>query len=274
MIINRNNINEILSKCNIKPDKDYGQNFLVDPNIAKRIVDSLEINDDDVILEIGPGLGSLSHFLAEYPNPIDLVDIDVQMTSFLKVIYQDNKNITIIQNDIKKQNVEKYSKIVANLPYNITSETISYLLLNATKTRKMVLMCQKETYAHVGDVSGSEYGPLSVLIHLLGKTKKLFSVKKGSFVPVPKIDSVVFEINIEKELDEEITFTYQLTKALFLNRRKTIHNNLGSYLKDKVEAENILNKLNISTNLRPEQISPEQYLELGKLLILLSKQNS
>ncbi len=271
MIIDRNNINEILTKCNIKPDKDYGQNFLVDPNVAKRIIDALEIEDDDVILEIGPGLGSLTHYLAEYPNQIDLVDIDAAMISFLKVIYQDNKNLNIIQNDIRKQNVDKYSKIAANLPYNITSETISYLLLKATKTRKMVLMCQKETYAHVEDISGSEYGPLSVLVHLLGKTKKLFTVKKGSFVPTPKIDSVVFAIDIEKELDEEIKFTYQLVKALFLNRRKTILNNLGVYLNDKVEAENILKKLNISTNLRPEQISPTQYLELGKLLILLSK---
>ena len=87
MEINRSNIFEIVSKANLRPDKDYGQNFLVEPDIAKRIIDSLQINKEDSIIEVGPGLGSLTHFLSAYDNPIEIVDIVLRMTNFLKVVY-------------------------------------------------------------------------------------------------------------------------------------------------------------------------------------------
>ena len=128
-------------------------------------------------------------------------------------------------------------------------------------------MCQIETFAHFYDVKGSEYGPTSVLIHLLGNVEKGFTVKRGSFYPVPNVDSIVFRIDIENKYDkEEVLKAYKLSKALFLNRRKTILNNLGNYLKNKELALSYLTKLNILPNTRPEQISPEQYLSLSKLL--------
>ncbi len=266
MEINRDNILEICRKSNIHPTKDYGQNFLITPDTSKRIVGSLDIQKNDVILEVGPGIGSLTHFLSEYDNEIDVVDIDYQMTSFLNVVYQDNKNINIIKNDIRKHDVSKYTKIVANLPYNITTEVIVYLLMNAKKAKKMVLMCQNETFLHFFNTSGGEYGPTSILIHLLGSINKTITVGKGCFYPIPKVDSVVFEINIEKEINEDVIKTYKTAKSLFLNRRKTIFNNLSNFIKDKELARKIFSDADLAENLRPEQISPNKFLEISLLI--------
>ena len=266
MEINRDNILEVCRKSNIHPTKDYGQNFLITPDTSKRIVDSLDIQDSDVVLEVGPGIGSLTHFLSEYKNDIDVVDIDYQMTSFLNVVYQDNANINIIKNDIRKHDVSKYTKVVANLPYNITTEVIVYLLMNAKKAKKMVLMCQNETFLHFYNTSGSEYGPTSILIHLLGSINKTIVVGKGCFYPVPKVDSVVFEINLDKEINEDIVRAYKVSKSLFLNRRKTIFNNLSNFIKDKELARKILSDASLMENLRPEQIPPEKFLEISLLI--------
>ena len=119
---------------------------MVEPDIAKRIIDSLEINKEDSIIEVGPGLGSLTHFLSAYDNPIEIVDIDLRMTNFLKVVYQDSNNIKIVENDIRKTNVSKYTKVVGNLPYNITTETIQYFLINAINAKTMVFMIQEALF--------------------------------------------------------------------------------------------------------------------------------
>ena len=267
MEINRDNVLEICRKSDIHPSKDYGQNFLIEPDACKRIVDLLDIQKDEKVLEIGPGIGSVTHFLSLYPNKVDAIDIDNAMVSFLNLFYKEAKNVKIIENDIRKHDISPYQKIIGNLPYNITTEIIVYLLTAKSITKRMVLMCQLETFAHFFDVKGSEYGSTSVLIHLLGNIEKGFIVKRGCFYPVPNVDSIVFKIDIENKYDkEEVLKAYKLSKSLFLNRRKTILNNLGNYLKDKEKALEYLTKLNILPNLRPEQIAPEKYLELSKLL--------
>ena len=267
MEINRDNVIEICRKSDIHPSKDYGQNFLIEPDACSQIVDSLDIQSGERVLEIGPGIGSVTHFLALKDNEIDVVDIDNAMVSFLNVFYRENNNVHVIENDIRKHDISIYDMVVGNLPYNITTEIIVYLLTAPNKYKSLVLMCQIETFAHFYDVKGSEYGPTSVLIHLLGNVEKLFQVKRGCFYPVPNVDSVVFKINMENKYPkDEVLKAYKLSKALFLNRRKTILNNLGNYLKDKSLANDYLTKLNIAPNMRPEQIAPEKYLELSKLL--------
>ena len=267
MEINRDNVLEICRKSDIHPSKDYGQNFLIEPDACERIVDLLDIQKDEKVLEIGPGIGSVTHFLSLYSNEIDAIDIDNAMVSFLNLFYKEAKNVKIIENDIRKHDISPYQKIIGNLPYNITTEIIVYLLTAKSIAERMVLMCQLETFAHFFDVKGSEYGPTSVLIHLLGNIEKGFIVKRGCFYPVPNVDSIVFKIDIENKYDKvEVLKAYKLSKSLFLNRRKTILNNLGNYLKDKEKALEYLTKLNILPNLRPEQIAPEKYLELSKLL--------
>ena len=262
MEINRSNINEIIKKSNAFPDKDYGQNFLIEPSLSSQIVSFLDTKKDDLVLEVGPGLGSLTHYLVGTCN-LDVCDIDERMINFLKVIYKENVNF--ILNDVRKIDVSKYNKIIANLPYNITSELVTFLLINSNAS-KMVLMCQQEAFNHFFDVEGKEYGPISVLLHLLGNSKKLLTLKPGSFHPAPKCNSLVFSFDYEPVVDKHTAINvYKMSKSLFLNRRKTIYNNLKNYLQNAEKATSILQKLNIEPNKRPEDISPKLFLEIYKL---------
>ena len=263
MEINRSNIYDIVNNSNARPDKDYGQNFLVEPEVCKRIVDSAFLNKDEKVLEIGPGLGSLTHFICQQTNNLTVVDIDERMIAFLKLIYKD---INIVQDDIRNHDVSGYDKIIGNLPYNITSETIVYLLLNASKAKKITLMVQSDAFPHFLDVQGKEYGPSSVLLHLLGEPKRLFQVKAGSFYPAPKCGSTVFEINIGPKCElEEAKRIYGFAKSLFLNRRKTISNNLLNVVKNKDLVNQILSESGILPTKRPEEILPLEYLKLFRV---------
>ncbi len=267
MEISRSNVFEIINRSSLNPDKDYGQNFLLEPKICSDIVSNLDIKENDIILEIGPGLGSLTHFLSIYSNSIDVIDIDERMTNFLKVIYQENNNIHIICNDIRKVDVSNYTKIIGNLPYNITSELIVYLLINALNVKKMVLMSQLEAYERISATSGKDYGPLSILIHLLGDIKKLLVVKPGSFYPQPKCNSLVFAFTSFDNVDKkEVIDIYKFCKPLFINRRKTILNNLSNLLKDKEKAKLILKECDIKENKRPEEIVIQDYVKLYSLM--------
>lgn len=265
MEINRSNVLEIVEKSGLKPDKDYGQNYLLEPNICKNIIELLDIQKDEKVLEIGPGIGSLTHFLTQYYGAkIDLVDIDERMINFLKIFYKE-KNVNLIVNDIRKHDVSEYDKIVGNLPYNITTETVVYLLENARKASKMVLMCQAEAFPRFSDLSGKEYGPISVLIHLLGTSKKNLVVKPGSFYPAPKCSSVVFTLNLDGQVNRVTALrVYDFAKKLFLNRRKTIYNNLSAAIDNKNKALQILEFLNIPANKRPEELSPDDFVRIFK----------
>ena len=258
MEINKSNIFEIVNKADLKPDKDYGQNFLVESQICERIVDALNLEEKDIVIEVGPGLGSLTHFLSLKKCNVSAIDIDRRMIDFLSVVYKDT-NVKIIEND--------YTKIVGNLPYNITTETIQYFLLNARKAKRMVFMIQSETFAHFYDIEGKEYGPTSVLIHLLGNIEKLFVVKAGSFYPVPKCNSTVFAINIDTRTDYLVAINaFKVAKQLFVNRRKTILNNLVNYLKNKDLANKLCEDLNINPLSRPEELKPEIFKAISEYL--------
>lgn len=264
MEINRANIYELVNRCQVKPDKDYGQNFLLEPLVAKKIVDALEAGQNESTLEIGPGLGSLTHFLFEQTN-LTVCDIDSRMIDFLKIFYE-NK-IEYVLNDVRKIDISKYDKIIGNLPYNITTELVTFLLLNAKQVKRMVLMCQLEAFNRFYDLSGENYGPVSILLHLLGDVQKLFVVKAGSFYPAPKCQSVVFTFssNLKTEFDTAVS-VYKLAKSIFLNRRKTIANNLKNVLSNSYKANEVLSELNIDPMVRPENISPEIYLKMYLLI--------
>ena len=264
MEINRSNINELVNKCQVKPDKDYGQNFLIEPTVASKICEYLNLDKNDKVLEIGPGLGSLTHFLVNNCQ-LTVCDIDSRMIDFLKIFYK--KDINFILNDIRKVDVTLYDKIIGNLPYNITTELVTYLLLNSQNTKTLVLMCQLEAYNRFADLNGENYGPVSILLHLLGSIEKLLVIKPGSFYPAPKCNSVVFRIEMNSNMDlKTATSVYKMTKSLFLNRRKTIYNNLKSYLGGGDKASKLLEELGIEQNLRPENISPEIYLKMYQVI--------
>lgn len=260
MEINRNNIFEIVKQLGIKPSKDYGQNFLIEPNISAKIVEALKLSDGDQVIEVGPGFGALTHFLCATNAKITAVDIDVQMTNFLQASYQHVSHLTVVENDIRKENVSGYNKIIGNIPYNITTEIIQFFLLNATHAETMVFMIQVEALNRFIDISGKEYGPTSVLIHLLGNIERLFMVKAGSFYPAPKCHSVVFRININREAErDKAVAIYKMCKQLFANRRKTILNNLLTITKNKDEALALCQQLGINQLARPEDLLPTTY---------------
>lgn len=263
MQIDRNNIFNILKEYDISPSKDYGQNFLVDSNICKSIIALLNINNKDNVLEIGPGVGSLTHFLVTDNNLVSAVEIDSNLTFVLNSFYKGYSNLIIINEDIRKVDISSYTKIVANLPYNITTELVIYLLKNASSAQKVVLMCQLETFNHFYDTKGKEYGPTSVFLHLLGDIKKEFIVKPGSFIPAPKCSSIVFSFTPNSVCSFEDAYkTYLLAKQLFLSRRKTIFNNLNSVIKNKERTTFILDSLGILKTKRPEEISYKDFLSI------------
>lgn len=263
MEINRNNVIEIIKKSGLEPEKDYGQNYLLEPSICEKIVSLLDVKEGEKVLEIGPGIGSLTHFLVEgKASYIDLVDIDERMVNFLKIIYRQD-NVQIILSDIRKHDVSSYDKIIGNLPYNITTETVCYLLENSRSANKLVLMCQAEAFPRFSDLQGKEYGPISIFIHLLGSVSRRLTVKPGSFYPSPKCSSIVFEVNINNHENFENIFSiFNFSKSIFSNRRKTIYNNLSSYLDDKELAAKLLNEVGIPANKRPEELSPETFAKL------------
>ena len=265
MKINRNNVFDVINKTGLTPEKDYGQNYLLDESICERIVSLANIQNGESILEIGPGLGSLTHFICESKNnPTTLVDIDHRMTDFLKNVYP-QENVKIVCQDIRKFDVSKYEIVIGNLPYNITTELVEYLLFNAARAKRFVLMCQTEAVDRFVETSGKDYGPTSILIHLLGTIKKQFVVRPGSFYPAPKCSSTVFTIEMDKiEKSDLKKSACGLIRKIFLNRRKTIQNNLSRAIGDKERASNILDELNIPLNKRPEEISPETYILIYK----------
>ena len=174
-------------------------------------------------------------------------------------------DVNLILNDVRKIDLRDYTKIIGNLPYNITTELIVFLIENAISCKQFVFMIQAEALNRFIEVKGKDYGPASVLIHLLGNIKKQFIVKAGSFYPAPKCNSVVFEINVEDKYPREMVLeVYKLAKKLFLNRRKTLLNNLSNVY-DKEKALSILDKLGILETARIEEISPENIIEIYKL---------
>lgn len=264
MEINQKIVNDVVRNLGLTPDKDLGQNFLIDSQVCSRIAEALELNENDNALEIGGGLGSLTHFLVNKSSNLDVVDIDLRMCNFLKTVYKENE-ANIINNDIRKVDTSNYTKIIGNLPYYITTELVTFLLEKSRNCKKMVFMIQTEAVNRFVDETGKEYGAISVLVHLLGKPKRLFSVKPGSFYPIPKCGSTVFSIEFDNEIDRDLALNvYKMSKQLFLNRRKTLSNNLSGYLGDKEKANKIIEELKLPLTVRPEEIKPEMYLALYK----------
>ena len=245
-------------------NKSLGQNFLINPQTAEKIVNLLEIKDGDQVLEIGAGLGSLSYFLAKSPGKSQLIDVDERMLVFLEEQFKDANNIEIKRQNILKHNLSGFSKIIGNLPYYITSGIIEKLLLDAKDAELLVLMTQKEVYPKL---LSSNKSPLSLFLNYLASISSPIEVGRNNFAPVPHVDSVVFVIkpneNIKNEENEKL---FKVMKQLFLLRRKNILNNLSNLVKNKEKAREILGKMNIDTNKRPEELPIEFYINLLKML--------
>ena len=248
--------------------KEIGQNFLIDYNVAERIVSSLEEKEDEKILEIGSGAGSISFFLAEKSNQIDLIDIDESMLIKIKEDFKHLDNVHPQYGNAMDFDYSSYDLIIGNLPYYITSGIIENVLLKANKCRRAIFMVQKEAAKRIMAKKGSEdYSPLNIYLNYVADVKLLFNVGRNCFTPIPHVDSSIILIDFKKKKHgEEAKQMYLLAKKLFLNRRKTIYNNLKNYLKDSSLVEEILKEAQIEANLRPEQLSDEDYLKILSII--------
>ena len=255
---------EKIKRYKLIANKSLGQNFLVNSQVAEKIVSLLEIKESDIVLEIGAGLGSLSYFLEKSSGNSELIDIDERMLMFLNEQFNESKNITIKRQNILKYDLSSFNKIIGNLPYYITSSIIEKLLLDGKNVETMVLMTQKEVYPKL---LSSNKSPLSLFLNYVSSISTPIEVGRNNFAPVPHVDSVVFVIkpnsNSKNEENEKL---FKTMKQLFLLRRKNILNNLSNLVKSKEKAREILDKMKIDTNKRPEELPIEFYINLLKML--------
>ncbi len=246
-----------------------GQNFLINESVANKVIDALDAKKEDKVLEIGAGLGSLSILLSETNASLTLLDIDKRMIDFLSETFVGKKNIKIVNNDVLKHDVSGYTKIVGNLPYYITSDILEYVLLNAKKAKKMVFMIQKEAFERLLKIDKKEISPLTIILSYLTNVEAIMEVDAKSFVPIPKVESIVFSLTKKDNVNEEnLKETYLLMKKLFIYRRKTIINNLTYLVGDKCKAKECLNEAKIFDKLRPDKIKIEEYFSLANILSL------
>ena len=256
-----------------KYKKSLGQNFIKDDNIIKKIVNVSGVDKDTVVIEIGPGGGSLSKRIVPLANYAILYEIDTRLEDTLKEILVDNHNYKIIFGDFLEQDIRKIRAeyadkkiyVVANLPYYITTPIITKLL-DEIYPEKIIIMVQKEVAMRLSANCGSrEYGMISVLLGARYRIRKLFDVSKMCFVPVPKVDSAVIELVKENKLNGVDTQMFErLIKDAFQFKRKNLRNNLKKYDLDTIEE--ILRNNNYSLMNRAEDIPVEIFIEIAKKL--------
>ena len=267
-------IKRIIINEQIKAKKQYGQTFLINKNILTKIVDCSNIENKNVI-EVGPGLGSLTEYLLQKAKKVVCYEIDSDMVKILNSNFN-NTNLTILQSDFLKvdlkQDINDYFDneevtLVANLPYYITTAILTKVLEESKKVGKIVVMVQKEVAKRLaGKPSTKDYNSLSVLIQYYMEAHILFNVSPKSFIPEPAVDSSVILLERKKQtlpLTSE-AFFLKFNRAIFVQRRKTIYNNLkSSFGYNKEMIESILIKHNLSLNVRAEELTVEQIVSLS-----------
>jgi len=247
----------------IKAKKKYGQNFLIDPFVIKNIVDLINPQEEDKILEIGPGLGSITFPILDKIKKIDVIEIDLDMVTFLSNSKY-SKKINIHTNDILKIEdnfFENFDKIIGNLPYYISSEILIKICNINKKNKKIYFMLQKEVAERISSPPGNKiYGRLSIIIQYFYDVEKLFDVAPNSFNPPPKINSSIVELIPKKEFKEKIlNFVNfeKITKLAFGQKRKTIKNNFREVL-----SEADFEILNINPQNRPETLGVDDFVRI------------
>lgn len=275
-----------LKKFRLQPAKSLGQNFLADGNILIKIADAAEISKDDLVLEVGPGLGGLTAYLAERAGMVVAVEIDRRLLPVLRETLKDYTNIKIINGDILRLNIKDELdaavaaredgfapaalKIVANLPYYITTPVVMALLESGLRVKTMVFMVQKEVADRMrADPGGKDYGALSVAVQYYSKPSVVLAVPPHSFVPQPDVDSAVIRLDVYEKPPVELCDTklfFRVVKAAFGQRRKTLVNalnNAGCFNLGKEQIKELLAKGGIGENQRGETLSIAQFAQLS-----------
>lgn len=274
----------ILKKYNISANKSLGQNFLINDSVVDKIVESAEITKNDLVIEIGPGLGNLTEFLLEKAGKVIAIELDQRMLEILNDRFSLYDNFEIINEDVLKVNLNelisknknskiKNAKIVANLPYYITTPIIMKLLEEKLDIETITVMVQKEVADRLIAVPGEKLsGAITYSVYYYATSENVTIVENNSFIPEPEVDSEVIKLSIRKnppvELLDEDQF-FKTVKASFMQRRKTLINALvnGGILKNKQDAKKLFDDLNMDYNTRGESLSIEKFAEISNYIV-------
>ena len=264
--------------------KSFGQNFLTDTNILQKIVDTAEIDDQVNVIEIGPGIGALTEFLAERAAEVMAFEIDHRLVPILADTLRDFDNVTVVNEDILKVDLAQYIqnfknpdlpiKVVANLPYYITTPILMHLIESGIPFSEFVVMMQKEVADRISAQPNTKaYGSLSIAVQYYMTAKVAFIVPRTVFVPAPNVDSAILKMVRRPEpavaVEDERLF-FKVSKASFTHRRKTLWNNLTGYfgktdeVKDKLTKA--LDQADLSPSVRGEALSLAEFASLADAL--------
>lgn len=269
-------IREILSERKLAPRKSLGQNFLIDRNILAKIAEAGHINSGDLVLEIGPGLGALTEILLEQAGTVMAVEYDRGLFSILSERFRDSNNLKLFNQDIMETDLlelvrgfKSGLKVVANLPYYITTPLIFKLVESRINWEAMVFLVQKEVANRICASPGTkEYGALTVMLNFYGKIEKIGNVSRTVFYPEPEVDSTILRIAPYQAPEVQILYPrlYRVVQAAFQQRRKTILNALGSigFFQSKEELGIFLKAHGIDPNRRGETLSVAEFKSLSE----------
>jgi len=264
----------LLKRYDLRAHKGLGQNFLQDPLALEKIVSAAHIQPVDTVLEIGPGLGSLTRYLAISAKEVVAVELDENLLPPLKAVLSPYQNIRLIHGDIlklspKDLNLENDYIVVANIPYYITSAVIRHLLESELKPRRIVLTVQKEVAQRICAEPG-DMSLLALSVQIYGKPRIAANIPANAFFPAPKVDSSVLMVEIysSPRIREELLNTFfKLIKAGFSQKRKTLRNSLSSGLHiSPTDAADLLTHVNIDPQRRAETLSIEEWERLSETL--------
>ena len=269
-----NSLKTLLAKNNVALKKAYGQNFLTDENLLAKIVEKAGIGSGDTVLEIGCGAGALTKELAKNAKTVIGYEIDKRLEPVLSETLAEFSNVRIIYKDIMREkiaDVEKMLggeyKLVANLPYYITTPIVMNFIESSSLLTSMSIMVQEEVADRfAASPASSDYGAITVAINLRGTAKTVLKVPREKFTPVPNVDSAVVKIDMEKDKfrGADLNAVRDCVRAGFSSRRKMLVNNLINGLKlTRVQAETALTAAGISLTARGETLSAEDYIRLS-----------
>lgn len=268
---------DTLKKNNFRFNKQFGQNFITDQNLLRAIVDDAKITKDDVVVEIGPGAGTLTREIAKKAKEVYSFEIDNNLAPILNETLQDCPNSTVIFKDFQKVDDEQLNqilnnreyKVVANLPYYITTPIIMKFIESAYPPKSITVMVQKEVAERLkSNAVTSEIGAISLSIALYGDVEMTRVVSRKMFMPEPNVDSAVIRIDMQNKYDNiDKKPVKKLIKAAFNMRRKTFLNNISNAFNiSKDTIKEVLKELNIDENIRGEAVSIDNYIAIAKKL--------
>ena len=274
----------ILERHGFTFKKSFGQNFLTDTNILQKIVDTAEIDKKVNVIEIGPGIGALTEFLAENAAEVMAFEIDDRLVPILADTLRDFDNVTVVNQDILKVDLAQYIaefknpdlpiKVVANLPYYITTPILMHLIESGIPFSEFVVMMQREVADRISAQPNTKsYGSLSIAVQYYMTAKVAFIVPRTVFVPAPNVDSAILKMVRRERPAVEVQdekFFFKVSKASFVHRRKTLWNNLTSYFGKSEETKGkltaALERANLSPSVRGEALSLEEFARLADAL--------